>query len=116
MAVFGLRFRSRSPERDRATDAARIADIERAIEQAIASAEAEKMGLEGRMQAARADAAFLYESAEDTESRSSLAEREVAKAEQRLLSAEARLRALGDHISNLKRLQHSLLEIFKTPQ
>jgi hypothetical protein len=54
-----MRFRVRSPARDRSADAGRLSSIEQSILKAIAEAEAERNGIARRLEAARARAAVL---------------------------------------------------------
>ncbi|ALK08696.1 hypothetical protein [Blastochloris viridis] len=61
MVNWGLIFRTRDPDRDRATDAARIAAVQAALAQAIESACRERDGLSRRLEDVRARAAFLYD-------------------------------------------------------
>jgi hypothetical protein len=60
-----LGFRTRNPDRDRETDAARIQKLRQALFDVRSELEAEKVGLQGRYETASADAAFSQQAMEE---------------------------------------------------
>jgi len=63
MSIFG--FRTRSAERDEATDAGRLDRLERLLDELTTEISIEKAGLENRYRAATTDAAFLVDAIEN---------------------------------------------------
>jgi hypothetical protein len=63
MAIFN--FRTRSPERDKATDARRFDRLARLLNELTDEISVEKSGLERRYRSATTDAAFLVEAIEN---------------------------------------------------
>ncbi|GLS31508.1 hypothetical protein SAMN04488498_102106 [Mesorhizobium albiziae] len=60
-----LGFRTRNPDRDRETDAARIQKLRQALFDVRSELEGEKVGLQGRYETASADAAFSQQAMEE---------------------------------------------------
>jgi hypothetical protein len=107
-----LRFRS--SERNRVTDARRLAFIRRAVRSALAEAEAEAKGLRARIAKARRSAIFLVAHID-----SGMAEptrhAELTSLEPRLRAAEARLAQLRDHVAHLRKLESAATRLPREP-
>lgn len=100
-----LRFRTRSPARDKQSDAVRISSVKAAIASALASAERELAGLGRRRHAVQTDAALLSgNDADDCEGREVETESLITKAEAELVAAERRDRKLREHIKQLQQI------------
>ena len=109
-----LGFRFRSSARDQKSDRARIASVRTAIQLSIKSAESELAGLSRRLEAAMAEAAAAYESADDEYAeRDSAQEKSIAAAEARLVAAQQRSMSLGQHIAKLRELEGLLAVKFR---
>jgi hypothetical protein len=103
-------FRFRSPERDRATDANRIALIQKVVSSAVADATAEATGLRARIAQAQRSLIFPVEPVprnEDDESRRA----DLTRLEQQLLAAETRLVELRDHFAFLRNLEFAATRV-----
>jgi chromosome segregation ATPase len=104
-----MAFRIRSSARDEKSDADRLASIERALQRAIADAEAEKTGLARRFQSAKDRASMLIgNDATEYLDRDPETERLLTEAERELLAAEARMRQLSAHVNHLRGMLHTL--------
>ena len=104
----GARFRSAG--RDRETDEERLAAIESAVREALATAEREKFALGQRLEQARTTATIL--AGTDTyEHETRLPEKTagLAASEAEMSRAENRLLDLDRHISKLKRIEGAIL-------
>jgi chromosome segregation ATPase len=95
-------FRSRSGDRDRRTDADRIASVIDAIDKAIADAQAERAGLHRRLETATMTAATAAGTDIDeyVDRESSLTD-ELRGQEDQMRNAAERLRQLDQNISDL---------------
>jgi hypothetical protein len=96
-------FRFRSPERDRATDANRIALIQKVVSSAVADATAEATGLRARIAQAQRSLIFPVERVPRSEADESR-RADLARLERQLLAAETRLVEVRDHLAFLPRL------------
>lgn len=95
-SIFG--FRTRSAERDDATDAARLSRMQALIAEVAAEIEAERAGLERRYRREVADAGFLAEAIENDE----VSPRSASRIEQltsSLLRGERRLTTLSNQLA-----------------
>jgi hypothetical protein len=97
-----LRFRS--PERNRETDARRLALIRRVVRSAIADAEAETKGLRARIAKARRSAIFLVAQSDDGKADPSH-HADLTRLEPVLRAAEDRLAQLKEHLAHLRKLE-----------
>src|SRR6516162_954293 len=95
-------FRLRSPERNRETDARRLALIRRVVRSAIAEAEAEAKGLRARIAKARRSTMLVLAKIGDDETAPSR-HVEHTSLEPRLRAAEGRLAELNDHLMHLRK-------------
>jgi hypothetical protein len=98
-------FRFRSPERDKATDQARIGSIRGAIRSAMADAEKELSGLRRRLENARRTAGMLLGKMEGggPDKNATL---ELKRVEERLIVAERRIVELRKHLAALQRIEN----------
>jgi hypothetical protein len=104
-----MRFRFRSAARDESADTKRLGVIERTIRKVIAEADAERNGLNRRIQDAKNQAGMLV--GNDTYEymdREAATEQELSISEQTLLAAEERMRQLNAHIAHLQRVLAAL--------
>jgi hypothetical protein len=100
-----MQFKARSFRRDEKRDASRLASIERAILGAITDAEADRAGLQQRIESARVVAAFaLSNGIDDYLQREPEDEKSLIKSEADMVSGQARVRQLDDHIEHFCRL------------
>ena len=92
MSIFG--FRTRSAERDQATDAQRIDRLTRLLDQLAAEISAERSGLQQRYSSSTTDAAFLVDAIEN-DSASARSQERVDELTGSILACERRLEALS---------------------
>jgi hypothetical protein len=102
-------FRFRSPERDRATDANRIALIQKVVSSAVADATAEATGLRARIAQAQRSLIFPVERVPRSEADESRAG--LTRLEQQLLAAEVILLELRDHLAFLRNLEFAATRV-----
>ena len=100
-------FRSRSPERDRETDQARLAHIHQTVRTCVTNAESELTGLGARLEKARHSASMLVGNIDNSE-HDEASRSELRSAEERLLAAERRIVQLKDHIAALQRIANAV--------
>jgi chromosome segregation ATPase len=98
-------FRSRSPDRDRENDRARLIRIQEAVCSSIASAESELNGLSARLESARQSAAFLLSNL-DYGGREETVKSQLKDVEGRLLVAEKRVQQLDNRIETLEAIEN----------
>lgn len=104
-----MRFRIRSAARDEGLDAKRLSVIERSVRKVIAEAEAEREGLDRRIQNAKNQASMLMgNDAFEYMDREPKTEQELTTSEQLLLAAERRMRQLSEHLAHLQRVLQTL--------
>ena len=108
MWKLALMFRTRNPERDQASDVARLKRLEGTVHQISDEVEREHRGLRARLVAVQDAIAFLYEDA-DANNR---ADRLTAM-EKELLRAMARTRQLKSQIEHLDEIKHSVRQCFR---
>ncbi|MCO5065957.1 MAG: hypothetical protein M9924_16300 [Rhizobiaceae bacterium] len=103
-------FRTRSPDRDRQTDAARLDRLIKAIDETSASVATELHGLEARYEATAANAAFLNEAIEDGEEPESKAASvdEMIETMERYRQRTGSLARQLDVLEDMKRLAQTL--------
>jgi hypothetical protein len=102
--MFSLRlFRFRSPKRNRETDNRRLALVQKAVRSALADAEAEAAGLRARITKARRSSSFFLEQVEGSDPYPAR-DAELRNIEVSLVTAEARLAELADHIAVLRKI------------
>ncbi len=111
MSIFG--FRTRSSERDDATDARRFDRLARVLNELTDEISVEKSGLERRYASATADAAFLVEAMEN-DSVSTRSKTRVDQLTASILSCERRLELLAHQVSVLNGLRRSLTDLAVT--
>jgi hypothetical protein len=105
--MFGLHlFRFRSRERDREADDRRLALIQKDVRSALADAEAEATGLRARIAKARRSSSFLLEQIEG-DGADPARGGDLRNLEQNLLTAEARLAQLNDHLGRLRKIEEA---------
>ena len=114
--MFGLlRFRFRSPERNRETDERRLARIKGVVHSAVLEAEAEFRGLRTRVARTRRSVMSLLaqvkERAPDPACRA-----EFANLERTLLAGEQSLAQLEDHLTVLRKLERRLDRLIDQPR
>ena len=108
------KFRFRSGSRDQKSDNARISSVRTAIQSSIKSAESELAGLSRRLEAAMAEAASAYETADDEyAARDAAQEKSIVAAEARLVAAQQRSTSLGQHIAKLRELEELVTVKFR---
>lgn len=112
MRVFN--FRTRSPERDDATDAARFDRLARLLNELADEISVERSGLERRYRSAATDAAFLVEAIENDDARGRSDDR-VEDLTASIVSCERRLESLAHHASVLNELRRLLTGLAKKP-
>jgi hypothetical protein len=105
MAIFN--FRTRSPERDEATDARRFDRLARLLNELTDEISVEKSGLERRYRAATTDAAFLVEAIEN-DSVSGRSQDRVEELTSSILNCERRLDLLSRQASVLNEFRKTL--------
>jgi hypothetical protein len=103
-------FRFRSPGRDRATDANRIALIQKVVSSAVADATAEATGLRARIAQAQRSLIVPVERVPRTEADESR-RADLARLEQQLLAAETRLVELRHHLAFLRNLEFAATRV-----
>jgi len=104
-------MRFRSADRDRETDAQRLASITTAVREALEAAQREKSVLDERLEDARTRATIL--AGTDTyEHEGRLPEKAVglAESEAEMSRAESRLLELDKHILKLQRIESAILD------
>mgnify|MGYP001486936503 CR=1 FL=1 len=113
MAIFG--FRTRSPERDDATDTHRFDRLARLLEEITEEISLERSGLERRYRSETADAAFLAEAIEND----GAPERSQGRVEElttSIINCERRLDVLSRQAAVLDDIRRTLSELAqKTP-
>lgn len=113
MAIFN--FRTRSSERDEATDARRFDRLARLLNELTDEVSVERSGLERRYRAATTDAAFLVEAIEN-DGVSDRSQDRVEELTASILSCERRLDLLSHQASVLNELRKTLSDLArKTP-
>lgn len=108
-----LNFRTRSPQRDDATDAGRFDRLARLLTELSGEVAAEKSGLERRYQEATTNAAFLVEAIENDGSTA----RSQGRADDLtsvILNCERRLETLSRQAAALDEFRRTLGELVKT--
>jgi len=110
MSLFG--FRTRSAERDDATDQRRYDRLTRLLDELAEEIAVEKSGLERRYASVSADAAFLDEAIENEEASSRSKGRE-AELTSSILACERRLGILSSQTSVIEELRRTLAELMK---
>jgi hypothetical protein len=104
-----VRFRIRSSERDKTSDADRLQSIKRAILSAMDSAQSEEDGLKRRLEGARTRASMLVgNEAFENQQREVATEHLLAGAEREFAAAAQRIRQLADHREHLARVLQAL--------
>ena len=96
-------FRSRSPQRDRENDQARLARIHQTVRTCVKNAESELNGLRARLEKARQSASMVVGNVDNGE-RDEARRSELRRVEERLLTAERRIVQLKDHLAALQRI------------
>jgi hypothetical protein len=104
-----LRFRTRSPERDAATDARRLDRLSRLLSELADEIAAEKSGLENRYRSATTDAAFLVEAVEN-DSATDLPNGRVDALTDVIVSCERRLDVLAHQAALINEVGRALTE------
>jgi hypothetical protein len=105
-------FKIRSSRRDEGADTSRLASIKRSIENAIAEAEKEKIGLKNRIDQAQNQASqMMGNDTSDYLDREPAIERQLIKAEEQLSAGRIRIGQLNAHLGHL----HRLLKIVEQP-
>jgi hypothetical protein len=106
-----MRFKVRSLGRDDSADARRLGLIERSVLTAIAEAESESKGLEGRVEVARNRAASLMGTEQvDYLDRDQKTEKMLTDVEQQLIAGGNRIRQLNEHLEHLRRVLELLTQ------
>ena len=105
MANWFNRFRTRSPQRDLATDRERLGVLDGAFAQTIESAMRERDGLQRRLSEIGTDASFL-----ETEPEAGN-DAKLTEAENQMRATSARLAGLKEQIDQLERLRGELASI-----
>lgn len=104
-------FRARSSDRDRRTDSERVDNIMKAIDQAIASAESERAGLQRRLETATTTAAMNAGTGVDEYVDRDAGQADALRTEENhMRSATARLRQLERHIADLNATRDACAE------
>jgi hypothetical protein len=109
-----LNFRTRSPERDDATDARRFDRLARLLNELTDEISVERSGLERRYRSATTDAAFLVEAMEND----GATERSNARVEDltaSIMNCERRLETLSHQASVLNEFRRFLTDLAKKP-
>ena len=110
MAIFN--FRTRSPDRDDATDARRFDRLARLLNELTDEISVEKSGLERRYRAATTDAAFLVEAIEN-DGVSGRSQDRVEALTASILNCERRLDLLSRQASVLNEFRKTLSNLAK---
>lgn len=110
MAIFN--FRTRSPERDEATDARRFDRLARLLNELTDEISVEKSGLERRYRSATTDAAFLVEAIEN-DGVSDRSNDRVEDLTASIISCERRLDLLSRQASVLNEFRGALTDLAK---
>ncbi len=110
MSLFG--FRTRSAERDDATDRGRYDRLTRLLDELTDEISVEQSGLERRYASVSADAAFLDEAIENEEASGRSKNRE-AQLTSSILACERRLGILSRQTSVIEELRRTLAELMQ---
>jgi hypothetical protein len=113
MSIFG--FRTRSAERDDATDAGRLERLARLLDELTNDISVEKAGLENRYRAATEDAAFLVDAIEN-DGVSDRSRDRVDDLTAAILSCEKRLAVLARQVTLLDDFRNELASLDTPPQ
>jgi hypothetical protein len=113
MSIFG--FRTRSAERDDATDAGRLERLASLLDELTNEISVEKAGLENRYRSATEDAAFLVDAIEN-DSVSNRSRDRVDDLTAAILSCEKRLAVLARQVALLDDFRKELASIDAPPQ
>lgn len=106
-------FKTRSADRDRATDAGMVLAIARAIDLALDTSNTERAGLRRRMDDVLSRAAIVGgNEIEEYQSRSEVLTDMLHQADVDIRAGEARLLVIEDHISNYTSLKDELRRRF----
>ncbi|MBT1158851.1 hypothetical protein J1C56_25070 [Aminobacter anthyllidis] len=100
-------FRTRSPDRDRATDKVRFDQLARSLDQLSSEIAAERTGIRKRYEAVSANAAFLVEAMDNSE----VSQRRATEMDQlteTLKTCLRRIEALGRQTEFVAELRHVL--------
>ena len=103
-------FQFRSSDRDQETDRRRIALVRKAVDLAVADAEAEVTGLRTRISKARTSLTCLLARIEDGDPEAGC-RAELTNVERGLLAAEQRLAHMKEHLSRLRDLEGLTAEL-----
>jgi hypothetical protein len=101
-------FRTRSPERDRNTDSARLSGVRQAIEQARNEAQRENLGLQARVAHYHAKASSLLDHSAAYGGRSAEEESEITRAEADALRARSRVQRTQEQMELFEELLRRL--------
>ena len=112
MAIFN--FRTRSPERDEATDARRFDRLARLLNELTDEISVERSGLERRYRSATTDAAFLVEAIENDGAPERSKDR-VEELTASILNCERRLEFLARQAAVLNKLRGTLTDLARKP-
>lgn len=113
MSIFG--FRTRSAERDEATDAGRLERLARLLDELTNEISVEKAGLENRYRSATTDAAFLVDAIEN-DGVSDRSRDRVDDLTAAILSCEKRLTILARQVVLLDDFRKELASLATPPQ
>ena len=106
-------FATRSGERDAATDGARLMSIHDAIDQSIADAQAEKAGLQARLDTVLSRAAMAVGNGDDEYlSRDAMDNQHLGMLDAEIKNGEQRIEALTSSIAKFQSLRETLLASF----
>lgn len=108
MSIFG--FRTRSAERDEATDAGRLDRLEQLLDQLTEEISVEKAGLENRYRSATSDAAFLVDAIEN-DGASDRSNDRVEDLTAAILNCEKRLAVLARQVGLLDDFRKELASL-----
>lgn len=97
--VLGIRFRTRSPQRDQEGDRARIQSVREALLAAKASAEGERHGLRRRIAEWQDRAVAIMDTSGDYGARDAEEENEIAEATKAAAKGEERLEEISRNIA-----------------
>lgn len=103
-----LSFRTRSPDRDRQTNATRFASVSSAIGTAIAEAERERDGLRRRIDEYDSTAVAIMDDSADFAGRAAEDEDAISAAEKRAGAGRLRLTQVDAQIEMLAGLRHQV--------
>jgi hypothetical protein len=112
MPVFN--FRTRSPERDDATDSRRFDRLARLLNELTDEISVERSGLERRYRSATTDAAFLVEAIEN-DGASARSNDRVEDLTSSIMNCERRLESLSRQASVLNEFRRFLSDLAKKP-